>query len=162
MKDLYHMKLILDALKQESTCISRQTSAIIASKDGTIIGTGWNGKPRKTDHCTKKTCVRRNSKSGEDLDKCPGNHSELNAIINSAREGIRLKDTVIYCSHKPCLKCAGAIINAGIKSVFYWEDYPSEESVDLLVEGGVCVFPIVEMLQPYSDEEKGEVVKDDG
>jgi len=130
---------MLDVLKSESTCLRRQTAAIVTSQDGSIIGTGYNGVPRKIKHCTKETCVRRDSKAGENLDKCPGAHAEANCIANSAREGIRLKGAILYCSHKPCLSCAKLIINAGIKEIAYWEDYPSNKSLDLLQEAGIDV-----------------------
>ena len=46
-------------------------------------------------------------------------HAELNAILNSPRS---LKNTILYVSLFPCNECAKAIIQAGIKKIYYESD----------------------------------------
>ena len=46
-------------------------------------------------------------------------HAELNAILNSPRS---LKNTTLYVSLFPCNECAKAIIQAGIKKIYYESD----------------------------------------
>jgi dCMP deaminase len=44
-------------------------------------------------------------------------HAERNAIYNAARVGIPLKGCVIYMDGIPCMDCARAIVQAGIKEI---------------------------------------------
>ena len=53
-------------------------------------------------------------------------HSELNAILNSNTD---LKNCSIYVSLFPCNECAKAIIQSGIKEVYYLSDkYATSDS----------------------------------
>ena len=82
--------------------------AIIVNSDNVLLSSGYNSfvrncndDPRKLFH-EKSTYIE---------------HAERNAIFNAAREGIRLKDTTLYCTWYPCVECARAIIQVGIKRV---------------------------------------------
>ena len=46
-------------------------------------------------------------------------YAELNAILNSTRS---LKNTILYVSLFPCNECAKAIIQAGIRKIYYESD----------------------------------------
>lgn len=107
-----------------STCISRQVGAIIV-KDKQVIATGYNGAPAGVTHCTSETCLRKGVKSGTNLDLCMAAHGEQNAICSAAKNGISTDGAVMYCTTKPCLTCAKLLINAGIKIVYYMNDYNS-------------------------------------
>jgi dCMP deaminase len=132
-----------------SKCLSRHIGAVLVTPDGTIVGTGYNGPPRKTPHCdseerlewlvenVRKTkvgsikgffldngwgvkCPRRimGYKSGEALWVCPAAHAERNALINSAREGIKTKGCILVMNCPlPCQECSKEIINAGIVTI---------------------------------------------
>jgi len=50
-------------------------------------------------------------------------HAEMNAITTAAKFGISLNNSVIISTHKPCIDCAKAIVSAGIREVYYLEDY---------------------------------------
>jgi len=61
-------------------------------------------------------------KSGEGLHLCTAGHAERNAIVNSAREGIRTKGCYLVCSCPlPCFECCKEIINAGIVKIICYE-----------------------------------------
>jgi dCMP deaminase len=47
-------------------------------------------------------------------------HAELNAILN--RGGRDLKDSRVYVALFPCNECAKAIIQSGVKEVYYLSD----------------------------------------
>lgn len=67
-----------------------------------------------------KVCPRRivGYQSGEGLHICQAGHAERNAIVNSAREGIRTKGcTLVVNTCLPCKDCMIEIINAGITRV---------------------------------------------
>ncbi|MCW2319294.1 cytidine deaminase [Rhodoblastus acidophilus] len=58
-------------------------------------------------------------------------HAEMNAITDAAREGIRVKDSILYCTTFPCHLCAKHIISSGIKMVVYIEPYPKSYATEL-------------------------------
>lgn len=64
-----------------------------------------------------KTCPRRfvNAGPGERSTLCSCQHAERNAITNATRD---LDNCIMYCwCGVPCIDCAGAIINSGIRTV---------------------------------------------
>ncbi len=76
-----------------------------------------------TRHFTNcKTCPRRliNAQTGQRTELCSCTHSEANALNKLPISSVGL---VMYIwPMKPCIQCAGAIINAGIDQVFCLED----------------------------------------
>jgi len=81
-------------------------------------------------------------------------HSERNAIFNAARVGIPLEGCTIYMEGIPCMDCARAIIQAGIKEIIYngveWLKWQSpkydkemtDKSIKMLTEAGVKITEI--------------------
>jgi len=129
---------------KNSKCLSRQIGSILV-RDKSIISTGYNGPPRDFPHCNERylidpelrkalkkinkdpddpryhnICPRYvlGYKSGQGLEWCVAAHSEKNAIVNAAREGICTKGSTLYmtCS-VPCSQCLVSIINAGITEI---------------------------------------------
>lgn len=72
-------------------------------------------------------------------------HAEENAIAHAARSGARLKGCTLYVTHRPCCRCARAIIQSGIIAVVVGDgqtSMPAEEfEVAMLMfqEAGVTV-----------------------
>ena len=65
-------------------------------------------------------------------------HAEQNAIVQSARIGVALDGSTIYCSMTPCYVCAKMVINAGIVRVVCKNDYhASKRSKEIFKEAGV-------------------------
>lgn len=58
-------------------------------------------------------------------------HAEMNAITDAAREGISIKDSILYCTTFRCHLCAKHIISSGIKTVVYIEPYPKSYATEL-------------------------------
>jgi deoxycytidylate deaminase len=58
-------------------------------------------------------------------------HAEMSAICDSARKGLELKDTVMYCTTFPCHMCAKHIVAAGVTRVVYLEPYPKSYAFEL-------------------------------
>jgi len=55
-------------------------------------------------------------------------HAEMNAITQCAKFGIDINGASIVCTHLPCLDCAKAIVGAGIKEVYYIEEYKDSKN----------------------------------
>lgn len=110
-----------------SKCASRQIGAVIV-RDHRILSTGYNGAPQGVDLCqnVEGVCPRKmlDILSGEGLHICPASHAEANAIALAAASGTALDESFIYCyCEKPCVWCAGMIINAGIDVVVHLTEF---------------------------------------
>lgn len=135
--DQYFMK-IAKTVALRSTCLRRQVGAVIV-KDKQIITTGYNGAPSGIRDCLEMGCIRDklNIESGTCHEICKAVHAEQNAIIQGALHGVSTKDSILYCTHQPCILCAKMIVNAGITKVVYGNGYPDEEANNLFSEAGI-------------------------
>lgn len=109
---------IAKVLALRSSCDRAYVGAVIVNKDNRIIATGYNGSVgSKTPQCDDIGHVMRDGHCIATL------HAEINCIAYCAREGISLKDSKIYVTHFPCLNCTKALIQSGIKTIYYLDDY---------------------------------------
>jgi dCMP deaminase len=84
-------------------------------RERTILSTGYNGSIRGMPHCDD---VGHMMDSGH----CVGTvHAEANAIIQAAKNGVRIEGSEIYTTASPCWNCFKLIANAGIGVVYYGE-----------------------------------------
>lgn len=137
--DEYFMN-IAEIVAKRSTCLRRQVGAVIV-REKRILATGYNGAPENVKHCIEVGCLRDKLKipSGERHELCRGLHAEQNAIIQAARFGINIENSIIYCTHQPCILCAKMLINVGIKKIIIKEGYPDKLSLDMLKEAKIPV-----------------------
>lgn len=113
--DNYFMGIArLSALRSKDP--STQVGACIVNSDKKIIGIGYNGLPTGINDDDYPW-----DKQGEFLDtKYPYVcHAELNAILNSTTN---LQGATIYVTLFPCNECTKAIIQSGIKKLYYISD----------------------------------------
>ncbi|MDD3002632.1 MAG: cytidine/deoxycytidylate deaminase family protein [Candidatus Shapirobacteria bacterium] len=136
--DEYFIKIAV-LVSERSTCLRHHVGAIIV-KDRRVLTTGYNGAPAGTKDCLELGCLRNelNIPSGERHEICRAIHGEQNAIIQAAKYGQDIQGATMYCTHSPCIICAKMIINAGIKKIVTYGNYPDIGGVqDLLKEAGV-------------------------
>jgi dCMP deaminase len=113
-----------------STCPRKKVGAVIV-RDKTVLSTGYNGSIRGAPHCTDVGCLM-------DDDHCVRTvHAEANAIVQAARNGIRLEDAHIYVTASPCFNCFKLIVNAGIRVVHFGEFYRDERVKQFADELGI-------------------------
>jgi dCMP deaminase len=105
---------------KRATCPRASVGAVLV-RDGIVLAQGWNGAVRGAPHCTEAGC---------DLQELHGRqscfraiHAEMNALLNAARTGASTLGATLYCTHAPCTRCAGYLVQAGIKRVVYAEEY---------------------------------------
>lgn len=105
-------------ISKRATCVRGQVGAVIVN-EGRIISTGYNGPLPNEPHCDSVNC---------DLSKSCTRavHAEANAIYNASRNGLSLEGCELYCTYRPCRKCFEAIVQSGIKSVYYWKEYETD------------------------------------
>ena len=84
-------------------------AVVVLGKD--IIGRGYNQPITKND---------------------PTAHAEIIALRNAASnlKNYRLKDTLVYSTLEPCLMCAGALVHARIKKLFYSSSDPKSGVIE--------------------------------
>lgn len=92
-----------------------QVGACIVNEENRVAGVGYNGMPNGNDidFSWEREADWLDSKYPYVV------HAELNAILNTEES---LKGCSIYVSLFPCPECAKAIVQAGIKKVFYLSD----------------------------------------
>jgi dCMP deaminase len=138
-KDEYFMA-IAEAAAKMATCPRRQVGSVAVGKHGKILATGYNGVPRGVPHCNEgHPCGGQDYKSGEGLEACLANHSEINCLIQCS--DVDAIETV-YVTTAPCKRCVIAIMNTGAKRIVFRDTYPQAEDSKQLwlsVEGHVWV-----------------------
>jgi len=99
------VRLVASWSSDEST----KCGCVIVSPDNTILTTGYNGLPRRAEYTPERTARPMKYMWFE--------HSERNAIYNAARHGVALHGCKAYVTGPPCVDCARALVQAGIKEV---------------------------------------------
>ena len=115
-----HQKFMDEALEEaeKSKCWWRQVGAV-AVKDDEIIFRGFNKMLPTEDECYKIGCIRDSIEPGKDPEICSVTHAEASIISLAARDGVSLKNTILYVTHFPCPACAKLVALAGFKKVVY-------------------------------------------
>jgi len=120
-------------LALRSTCTRLTVGATIV-RDKRIIAGGYNGSIAGGDHCIDKGCFVIDNHCVRTV------HAEMNALLQCAKFGVPTADAEIYVTHFPCLQCCKAIIQAGIKTVYYAEDYKNHPyAIDLFKQANVTI-----------------------
>ena len=128
---------------QMSFAVRSKVGAVLV-KDNHILATGWNGTPTGFDN----TCEEKAKKQSyfdrlvNPTGLCTKSdviHAESNVIYFCAKHGIQTDGTVLYITLSPCANCALAVIQAGIKKVYYHEKYRNDEGLKILDEAKVEV-----------------------
>jgi dCMP deaminase len=125
----YFMNLAIQAATR-STCPRKSVGAVIV-RDRSILSTGYNGSIRGAPHCTDVGCLMEN-------DHCVRTvHAEANALVQAARNGVRLEGAEIYVTASPCFNCFKLIANAGVRKVYYGEFYRDDKVIRFAEELGI-------------------------
>jgi dCMP deaminase len=103
-------------LALRSTCTRLTVGASIV-RDKRIIAGGYNGSIAGGVHCIDEGCYVIDNHCVRTI------HAEMNALLQCAKFGVPTDGADIYVTHFPCLQCCKAIIQAGIRNVYYSEDY---------------------------------------
>jgi len=123
--------LYLDLTKriaEESYCERLQVGALIV-KNGNIISFGYNGTPSGFPN----VCEANNVTFEYVL------HAESNAITKACKSPISTEGATMYCTHACCVHCAKLVIQSGITTFVYIEDYRDRSGLELLIAAGLDV-----------------------
>ena len=113
-----------------STCDRKHVGAVIV-RDRTILSTGYNGSIRGMPHCDDE---------GHQMEggHCVATvHAEANAIIQAAKNGVRIDEAELYTTASPCWPCFKLVANSGIRRLYYGEFYRDEKSLAVAERIGI-------------------------
>ena len=118
-------------LSLRSTCTRLEVGATLV-KDRRIIAGGYNGAVSGDNHCIDHGCYVVDGHCIRAI------HAEMNALLQCAKLGISTDGAEIYVTHFPCLHCTKAILQAGIKKIYYLHDYHNDPyAIELIQKLGV-------------------------
>ena len=66
-------------------------------------------------------------------------YAEMNCLMKVATSTESSEDATLFITHAPCIHCAKAIYQSGIKNVFYRESYRDTKGLEFLEQGKVSV-----------------------
>ena len=64
-------------------------------------------------------------------------HAEANAILQAAKNGVRIDGATLYTTASPCWPCFKMIANAGIQRICYHEFYRDQRIFDFAAKLGI-------------------------
>ena len=109
-----------------------QVGAVVVTDDNTqVLAVGYNGNymggPNEVESLS------------------PGEsgmiHAEINALLKMDYNNPKKK--IMYVTLSPCRMCAKAIVNSGISTVVYSEEYRDLSSVEILKNAGIEVVKFI-------------------
>lgn len=133
-------------------------------KNNNIISYGWNGMPSGWDNdCEDKVWDRGAGgwlDPEEILEQYPYEmwheqaqrdvryglktkpevlHAEANCLLKIAKSTASSSDSIMFCTHAPCLQCAKLIHQSGVSKLYYRNAYRDSDGVEFLKRSGVDV-----------------------
>lgn len=114
--DEYFME-ITEMVATRSTCDRAFVGCVLVNSDNRIVSTGYNGSLSGNPSCDE---IGHTMRDGHCIATI---HAEMNALLYCAKEGISVKNSKCYVTHFPCLNCTKALLQAGIKEIYYKYDY---------------------------------------
>lgn len=118
---------IAELVASRSTCDRAHVGCLITNDEHRVVSSGYNGSISGNPHCDD---VGHTIRDGHCIATI---HAEINALLYCAKEGISVKGCVAYITHFPCLNCTKALIQSGIKKIYYRNDYRIDDyAVELL------------------------------
>jgi dCMP deaminase len=114
---------------QLSSAKKLQVGCVIVKND-TIIGIGYNGTPSGWDN----TCEDENFKTKDEVI-----HAESNALMKVARSTNSTEGSVAFITHAPCIHCSKLLYQAGVKEVYYRNEYRCTDGIEFLKKCNIGV-----------------------
>jgi len=113
--DNYFM-MISEQVATRGTCDRKQVGCVLV-RDKRILATGYNGSITGSAHCDDAGHLMEDGHCVRTV------HSEVNALAQCAKYGIACDGATVYINTCPCWGCFKALVNAGIKEIFYRDPY---------------------------------------
>jgi dCMP deaminase len=109
---------LVQHVSTRSPCNRLKVGCLIV-RDNRIISQGYNGFLPGLPHTSVVV----------DNHEIATIHAEQNALTDCAKRGVSCDKSVAYITHYPCLNCAKLLYSAGIKDIYYIEDYKNSSKL---------------------------------
>lgn len=126
----YFKDIVLCTAKR-SSCNRLHVGCILV-KDNRIISQGYNGFLSGHPH----TSIVENDHEISTI------HAEQNAIIDCAKRGVNCNNSTAYVTHFPCIHCTKMLVQAGVKEIYYINDY--KNNIELIQKLNITI-PIIKI-----------------
>lgn len=126
----YFKDIVLCTAKR-SSCNRLHVGCILV-KDNRIISQGYNGFLSGHPH---RSIV-------ENDHEISTIHAEQNAIIDCAKRGVNCNNSIAYVTHFPCIHCTKMLVQAGVKEIYYINDY--KNNIELIQKLNITI-PIIKI-----------------
>lgn len=127
--DEYFMNIAREVATR-STCDRKFVGAVVV-RDRSILATGYNGSIRGLPHCDEEGHLIEDNHCVRTV------HAEANAIVQAAKNGMRIDGASIYVTASPCWGCFRLIANAGILRIVFGEFYRDAKIFDFSQRLGI-------------------------
>lgn len=127
--DEYFMS-IAQVVATRATCPRKYVGSVIV-RNRTILSTGYNGSIRGMPHCSDVGHMMEDGHCVATI------HAEANAIIQAARNGVRIEGATTYVTASPCWICFKQLANAGIERICFGEFYRDNRIFDVAKQIGI-------------------------
>ena len=111
----YFLKLA-ELASTRSTCVRANVGCVLV-KDRRVLATGYNGSVPGATHCEDVGCLMVDGHCLRTV------HSEMSALLSSAKYGTSVAGATCFVSHFPCFSCFKALASAGISKIIYQKVY---------------------------------------
>ena len=124
-----------------STCDRKFVGSVIV-RDRSILATGYNGSIRGLAHCDEEGHLMEEGHCVRTV------HAEANAIVQAARNGMRIDGSAIYVTASPCWGCFRLIANAGIMRIVFGEFYRDAKIFEFSQKLGIELVDLTSAVAP--------------
>lgn len=128
-----HIKAYMKCAEAFAECSvgERLRVGSVIVKNNRIISCGYNALPEHIEG-------RLEDEEGKTLSTV--RHAEKNALMGLIRSNESAIGSILFCTHSCCKNCSVDIVDAGITTVYYKDEYRDSSGIEYLREHGVKVF----------------------
>ena len=114
-----YFKELAQLVAKRSPCERLHVGCVLV-KDNRIISTGYNGFLPGAEH---KSFIVDNHEQATV-------HAEQNCITDCAKRGVNTENSIACITHYPCINCYKVLVSAGVKEIYYIDDYKNNPIVE--------------------------------
>lgn len=124
---------------KRSHAVRLQVGAVVSDAEGNLIATGFNGTVRGYANNAGEYRVYDDgpythvNETGVPYKITTDHnmmiHAEENLVAHAARRGISIRNSTVFGTHSPCMKCCSLLIQCGVVEMIFLEKHHSFSDV---------------------------------